>query len=868
MAFAARPAQQPRPADPVELFGQLAGNAGGPTDLWLHQGLVLQDWHSNFLNTQDVAVELPTGKGKTLVGGLIGEFRRRTLGERIAYVCPTRQLARQSFQKLSDYGIPATLLIGPARNWNSAEQAKYNSAQAIVVSVYQHIFNSNSGIANAQCLILDDAHAAEGAVAGPWNVTVARSSPAYQEILEVIEASLDPLVVAQLRDDRSDGRFKSSVHLASPLGVAQAAAQVESVLDEAKRAGHLSDDAKWALSQMAGHLSRSLVYVSYGSIQIRPLIAPTITHSPFAGPNQRIYMSATLGAGGELERSFGRRSIARVPLPEGTDRKGSGQRLFIFPEMASDLSSDQEAIDAWVGSEISAAGRVVVMTPDNQSASAFESAVIPQGVPVLHAVDIEDDLAPFTASKLATLVLSNRYDGLDLPDEDCRLVVLTGLPARGDLQERFFQKSLGATEVLQERVRARIEQGSGRATRNSGDYAVVVMLGADLVNFVTQREVMATMHPELHAEVEFGFHQSLANSGQGIRDNMSDFLGRTAVWRQAEIEISTARDGLIREAAPTASQLANAVKDEVAAWEAAWRGDWDVALTHARNVIDALRGGQQLQRYAALWHYLAACWAAIIASEYGDLAMLESSRDYFRRAKSASRGTLWMAHLASPADRGVHEVDAIEVDPLDLLAARNILASLQRTGHSSSFASEYQVARSGLIATAHEPYESALVYLGSLAGASESYGNGSADAAPDATWIFDSDLWVCWEAKSEADPAGQISADSVRQADGHLNYVRTQRAEAIPSGSLAVLNTPQVRLHPAARAVAGKSQFLVSQGPVLLLFDRLGNAWKTMRSRIQSLQLQDVVEILRQEQALPTQWYGTLSRESICEFPD
>ncbi|WP_369679951.1 DEAD/DEAH box helicase family protein [Lentzea flaviverrucosa] len=56
------------------------------------------DWHKNHSgqNSADGAIELPTGAGKTLVGGLIGDFRRRVTGERVAYLCPTKQLARQT----------------------------------------------------------------------------------------------------------------------------------------------------------------------------------------------------------------------------------------------------------------------------------------------------------------------------------------------------------------------------------------------------------------------------------------------------------------------------------------------------------------------------------------------------------------------------------------------------------------------------------------------------------------------------------------------------------------------------------------------------------------------------------------------------
>jgi len=50
-------------------------------------------------------------------------------------------------------------------------------------------------------------------------------------------------------------------------------------------------------------------------------------------------MSATFGAGGDLERLMGKRSIRRLPIPEDWDRQGVGRRFFIFPGMA--LSEDE-----------------------------------------------------------------------------------------------------------------------------------------------------------------------------------------------------------------------------------------------------------------------------------------------------------------------------------------------------------------------------------------------------------------------------------------------------------------------------------------------------------------------------------------------
>lgn len=174
MAFKRRKGEAAVPEDPEQLYRQLALSNNGPEALWSHQADVLRDWHKDHLNLPDVALELPTGAGKTLVGGLIGEWRRRAARDRVAYLCMTRQLAGQTSERLNDYGIPNVLLIGKVSSWNVADRARYTSASAVAVTVYSHVFNTNPAINDAQLLLLDDAHGAEGYVASPWSLVIDR----------------------------------------------------------------------------------------------------------------------------------------------------------------------------------------------------------------------------------------------------------------------------------------------------------------------------------------------------------------------------------------------------------------------------------------------------------------------------------------------------------------------------------------------------------------------------------------------------------------------------------------------------------------------------------------------------------------------
>jgi hypothetical protein len=62
------------------------------------------------------------------------------------------------------------------------------------------------------------------------------------------------------------------------------------------------------------------------------MIPPTFHNRVFSRAGQRVYLSATLGSGGELERAFGRFEITRMPLPTKTPPR-SRRRLFVFRDL-------------------------------------------------------------------------------------------------------------------------------------------------------------------------------------------------------------------------------------------------------------------------------------------------------------------------------------------------------------------------------------------------------------------------------------------------------------------------------------------------------------------------------------------------------
>jgi hypothetical protein len=94
------------------------------------------------------------------------------------------------------------------------------------------------------------------------------------------------------------------------------------------------------------------------------------------------------------------------------------------------------------------------------------------------------------------IVLSNRYDGIDLPDDACRILVIDGLPSATSLFEQYSLFARPGSRIMRINQAQKIEQGLGRAVRSVNDYAVVLLLGADLISLVSTNDFQELMSPQ------------------------------------------------------------------------------------------------------------------------------------------------------------------------------------------------------------------------------------------------------------------------------------------------------------------------------------------------------------------------------------
>lgn len=724
--------EAPKPESIVLMFRDLNRDPSVKY-LYSHQDKVLESYEQKYLKSKDLAIELPTGTGKTLIGLLIAEYRRRSLKERIVFLCPTKQLCFQVNEQARRYGIKTALLVGSQKEYDQALFYHYQQGKAIAITTYSGVFNTNPRINDPEVIICDDAHAADNYIADLWTLSITRSAhiDLYTSIERLLQSAIPDYIKHQETTIES-----SRVDLVSTISSYEFLVQLKDVL----AAFSPQNELKYSWSILSSHLEACSIYISSQKIEIRPIIPPTQSHSPFSEAKQRIYMSATLGEDGDLERVFGVKKIERLPIPEEWHKRSTGRRLILFPGQSSNLDEMDTAIEM-----IGLVDRTLILVPNNKTLQKWKEK-LPKSYMTVKSEDIEQNLDRFTKSQdPSVLLLATRYDGIDLPGDDCRFMILDGEPSASGLQELYMRTRLGASAQLCNRIRTRITQAMGRCTRDESDYSVVVILDDKLIKRCCTKTFTQGIHPELQAEITFGLENSTDYETKDFVELCKAFLNRGPEWQEAEQDIRKRRDSLEKVSDSTAESLAKAMYYEIDYMYAAWQGRHEEALRLANKVLEALEGGSDLQPYRAFWYHQAAT-SAFLAWQHSDNEGFKTTTiSLLEKAAASSSYITWLEKLrfqvAGQPDKAVEKSLPLQ----DWFLGIDKL--LEKWGLSGGkFSRKLNEVKVKIESKPFNTFESGLDSLGRMLGANTHQWKDN--GAPDGLWIFGDWCAFVFEAKT------------------------------------------------------------------------------------------------------------------------
>lgn len=846
-----RPAQQFPSPEELYLSGTLPRTTEAVDGLWLHQGDVIRAYGEHHQRTPDLALELPTGSGKTLPGLLIGEWVRRKGEGPVIYATPTKQLADQVHRMAEREGVASALLIGGHRSWATADTIAVEGGEAIGITTYHSIFNSSPKVPESRLLIFDDAHAGAQFVGEEYGVTIRRyeAPGVYLLVLDALSPFLSGLLLQRLKGQPDPGAHHQ-VRLILPAVDPGALEKLDGAL------ARLPEPYKFDFAMIRSGLASCCVYLSYGGIQVRPMIPPTFENRVFSHAAQRIYLSATLGSGGELERAFGRETIVQMPLPTKTPPR-SGRRLFVFP----DLTAGDDALGL-TKRIVGLTNKALVLSQETiAKTEAAAAALAGNGVPVMGRDHIEQRLDVFAHARTGVLGLANRYDGLDLPGNACRIVVLAGKPDVVSLQEKFLSERAEASAALAERLRTRIVQGAGRCTRGPNDYAVVVVYGSDITRYFSRPENRKALEPELQAEVEFGWQNSRGTDPDEVIQNVEMFLAHGTDWRgQGEPMVAEFRQDAVKVEAPGVEALGKSAALEVEAWQLAFRSDWVGACEKLQEAARQVReGGDATRGYRGLLLYLAAVWLHQGAKDEAQRARV---RQLVRQAAAAVHRGTWLKEM-----RELPGAEDISLASMDVVAVNAIATRLRGKLRPNKATEDLTKMREALAQDESTTYEAGLTTLGTFLGAeaSKPKGKGRCDSA----WLWDTAMWMTVEAKSEQHPDGLLPLHDIRQTNTQLDQLAHDRGmDHPPAESPAIILSDRLSVDPEHASAANPNVYLASTETIEQVAADISTVWSDLITSAvgiptDNLLRQRVRSVMTEHGCLPSQVIDRLTQNRI-----
>jgi len=199
-------------------------------------------------------------------------------------------------------------------------------------------------------------------------------------------------------------------------------------------------------------------------------------------------MSATLADDSVLISSMGLKiaDISNIITPEKAN--DIGERLMIFPKFLNPNISDEEIKDKIFN--LATQYNVVVLVPSQERAQFWNESKSVQVQVLSSGLDnIQSGVDKLKSGEFKGLtILVNRYEGIDLPDDACRVLVIDGLPnMRNELEIAIRGINPNDKRLCREQIQ-KIEQGMGRGIRSNNDYCSIVLIGDKLADVIVNQE--------------------------------------------------------------------------------------------------------------------------------------------------------------------------------------------------------------------------------------------------------------------------------------------------------------------------------------------------------------------------------------------
>ena len=727
-------AQAPVLTDPLEIYKNLDLTAS-VSELRPAQEEVLTKWYKDLYEQKDVILKLHTGEGKTLVGLLMLLSRlNKGLGPCV-YVSPNKQLAEQASADAKKFGIPHLLVS------EGELPSEFLESKKLMITHVHKVFNglTHFGLDNRAIkvgtFVLDDSHACIDAIRTSFTIQIKRIEPLFNILLKMFET------VLRWQGEGSFFAIESNPYASDLLTVPywswiENCDEVLRQLMEYEEEGYI----KFALPLLKDKLRYCTMYVTGRCIEIVPYYPLIERYTSFTQAKQRILMSATTQEDSFFVRGLGLSAEAvQNPLTSQL-RHWSGEKMIIFPSVI-DECLNLEIIRQCVGNGLFGKSKCTVLVPSYRAADDYNKrgCITPS-----KEDDIKSALSSLRAgTQIAPTVFTNRYDGIDLADDMCRVLILDSLPAFSSLAELYEQQCRTTSDMINIKIAQKIEQGLGRSVRGERDYTTIIITGANLVKFMKSPETRKYFSDQTNMQIKIGEDIAKESSSEKdetkplkpIHDLMKLCLKRDEGWK---MYYKSTMDSMPITKAE--HPLLDRLVKERAADLAFMKKDWAEVIRIYREIANSLSNDTLEQGW-----YL---------QELAKYMCHSSTTEALKTQKSAYSHNQYLLT--------VETVNYKKVDMLDDISLKNIKAYIGKYSDYASLKLSVDEVLSNLsMGGGSKKFEGALQQVGQLLGFRSQRPDNEFKKGPDNLWAMPNNEYVVFECKNEV----ELNRDSISKSE-------------------------------------------------------------------------------------------------------
>ena len=217
------------------------------------------------------------------------------------------------------------------------------------------------------------------------------------------------------------------------------------------------------------------------SIEISPLGNDISLIKSFQNAKRRVFMSATLADDSVFVSALGLQpeEIKNIITPNRANDIGA--RLILFPKHLNNSINDDEIRQK--AQETAKKYNVVVIVP------SFEQAKYWNGYATIIAEknNILETVEKLKKDHVGLVVFINRYDGIDLPDDACRMLIIDSLPPLNKEYNKYVYSICADSNLFLREQMQKVEQGMGRGVRSSTDSCCIILMGRNLTDVLIRQ---------------------------------------------------------------------------------------------------------------------------------------------------------------------------------------------------------------------------------------------------------------------------------------------------------------------------------------------------------------------------------------------